>query len=105
MSVSLVAEPGPDPGLRARHDILVGSAVGVQLAQHRRHFGRFGVDRRVAEERAKVRGQDRRQAAGHSLQNVAGKSLDQGGVVVIGEKVQLGQEFPRIHAPERNHLP
>ena len=89
----------PNPKYRARHDVLVGAAVGIQLAHHRRHLGRFGIDRRVAEQRTKMWWQDHRQAAGQRLQNVAPERLHPRRMMVIDEEIQLSQELTRIHAP------
>ena len=58
---------------------------------------RFGVDRRVAEQRAKMWWQDRRQAAGHRLQDVAPEGLHPRRMMVIDKKVQLSQELARIN--------
>src|SRR6185436_966884 len=105
MLVGLVTEPRPDRRECAPHDLLIGSAIGVQAAQHRRHLRRFGVDRGVTEKGTKVWWKDRRKTAGHRLQDVAPEGLDPGRVMEIDEEIQLSQELARINRAKRGHLP
>jgi len=59
----------------------------------------------VPEERAKVRGQDRRAAAGHALDDVAAEGLHPVRVVEVDEEVDAPQELLRGHGPEGQDRP
>ncbi len=101
----LVAKPRSNRGFRAGHDVFKRWTVAVEPTHEGRYVGWFGVDRRVAEQPTKVWGQDRRETAGHRLQDVAPESLHPGRMVVIDKEIQLRQELARIYGPERHHLP
>ena len=105
LSMSLITKPSSHYGGCARHDLLIGNAIGIQAAQHRRHLDRFGIDRSIAEQRAKMWWQDRRKTAGHRLQNVAPERLHPRRMMEIDKKVQLSQEPARINSAKRSHLP